>query len=72
MMYTKRYDVVRLNMIFNYIDNHIDSYFNEHNKYYSDYYETLQIMNILRILPYVKKESVRDFVLNILSSFVEL
>ena len=71
-MYTKRYDVVRLNMIFDYIDNRIHSYFNEHNIYYKDYYDTLQIMNILRILPYVKKESVRDFVLNILSSFVGL
>ena len=68
IMYTKRYDVVRLNMIFDYIDNRIHSYFNEHNIYYKDYYDTLQIMNILRILPYVKKESVRDFVLNILSA----
>ena len=72
MMYTKKYDVVRLNMIFDYIDNRIHSYFEEHNSYYKNYYETLQVMNILRILPYVKKELVRDFVLNILSSFVKL
>ena len=71
MMYTKKYDIVRLNMIFNYIDNKIDEYFSN-NTYYEKHYETLQIMNILRILPYVKKESVRDFVLNILTSFVEL
>ena len=71
MMYTKKYDIVRLNMIFSYIDNKINEYFSN-NKYYSNHYETLQIMNILRILPYVKKESVRDFVLNILTSFVEL
>ena len=69
-MYSKRYDIVRLNMIFAYIDNKINNYFSEYNEYYAQYYETLQIMNILRILPYVKKESVRDFVLNILSSFV--
>ena len=71
MMYTKKYDIVRLNMIFSYIDNKIDEYFSK-NEYYEKHYETLQIMNILRILPYVKKESVRDFVLNILTSFVEL
>lgn len=70
MMYSKRYDIVRLNMIFAYIDNKINNYFSEYNEYYAQYYEILQIMNILRILPYVKKESVRDFVLNILSSFV--
>ena len=70
MMYSKRYDIVRLNMIFAYIDNKINNYFSEYNEYYAQHYETLQIMNILRILPYVKKESVRDFVLNILSSFV--
>jgi hypothetical protein len=70
MMYSKRYDIVRLNMIFSYIDNKINNYFSEYNEYYAQHYETLQIMNILRILPYVKKESVRDFVLNILSSFV--
>ena len=72
VMYTKEYDIVRLNIIFDYIDNKIHSYFNENNIYYKDNYDILQLMNILRILPYVKKESVRDFVLNILSSFVEL
>ena len=71
MMYTKKYDIVRLNMIFSYIDNKINDYFSN-NEYYKNHYETLQIMNILRILPYVKKESVRDFVLNILTSFIEL
>lgn len=70
LMYTKKYDIVRLNMIFNYIDNKINNYFKNNNEYYVKYYEILQVMNILRILPYVKKAHVRDFVLNILSSFI--
>ena len=70
LMYTKKYDIVRLNMIFNYIDNKINNYFENNNEYYVKYYEILQVMNILRILPYVKKAHVRDFVLNILSSFI--
>ena len=70
LMYTKKYDIVRLNMIFNYIDNKIDNYFKNNNEYYVKHYEILQVMNILRILPYVKKAHVRDFVLNILSSFI--
>ena len=67
MMYKKKYDVVRLNIIFNYIDNKISEHFGEFEYYYRNY-DRLQLMNILRILPYVKEEKVRDFVLNILAS----
>ena len=67
MMYKKKYDVVRLNIIFNYIDNKISEHF-ENFEYYFRNYDRLQLMNILRILPYVKEEKVRDFVLNILSA----
>ena len=67
MMYKKKYDIVRLNIIFNYIDNKISEHF-ENFEYYFRNYDRLQLMNILRILPYVKEEKVRDFVLNILAS----
>lgn len=67
MMYNKKYDIVRLNMIFKYIDDKIVEYFNNKEEYYT-LYDRLQLMNILRILPYVKEEKVRDFVLNILES----
>ena len=67
MMYNKKYDVVRLNIIFNYIDEKISKHFSEFEYYYRNY-DRLQLMNILRILPYVKEETVRDFVLNILTS----
>lgn len=67
MMYTKQYDLIRLNMIFKYIDNKITDYFGNIESYYRNY-DRLQLMNILRILPYVKEEKIRDFVLNILES----
>ena len=67
MMYKKKYDVVRLNIIFNYIDDKISEHFGNFEYYYRNY-DRLQLMNILRILPYVKEEKVRDFVLNILTA----
>ena len=67
MMYNKKYDIVRLNMIFKYIDYKITDYFGNIEEYYKNY-DRLQLMNILRILHYVKEEKVRDFVLNILES----
>ena len=67
MMYTKKYDIVRLNMIFKYIDNRLVEEFGDMEDYFNNY-DRLQLMNILRILPYVKEEKVRDFVLNILQS----
>ena len=67
MMYKKKYDITRLNMIFKYIDDKINNSFSN-NEYYYRNYDRLQLMNILRILPYVKEEKVRDFVLNILES----
>ena len=67
MMYKKKYDIVRLSMIFKYIDDKISQHFENYEYYYRNY-DNLQLMNILRILPYVKEEKVRDFVLNILGS----
>ena len=67
MMYKKKYDIVRLNMIFKYIDDKINDHFSN-NEYYYRNYDRLQLMNILRILPYVKEEKIRDFVVNILAS----
>ena len=49
------------------IDEKISEHFSEFEYYYRNY-DRLQLMNILRILPYVKEEKVRDFVLNILSA----
>ena len=71
LMYNgNKYDSVRLHMIFEYIDNKINSYFSKY-EFYNNYYDILQIMNILRILPYVNKEQVRDFVINILLTLTD-
>lgn len=70
LMYSKKYDVIRLNMIFDYIDTNIHHYYQSYNLY-KDNYDTLQLMNILRILPYVKETKVLYFVLNILESLIE-
>lgn len=58
MMYTKKYDSVRLRIIFDKIDKTLDSYFANKYEWYRANYKTLQLMNILRILPYAKEESV--------------
>lgn len=68
-MYSKRYDKIRLKIIFKYIDDKINKYFST-NEYYYVNYNILQLMNILRILPYVKEESVRDFLYNIIEELL--
>lgn len=70
-MYDKKYDPIRIKMIFDYIDNKIDEYFKENNKEYETYYFAFQLMNILRILPYVKEIKVRDFLMKHLNEMVE-
>ena len=68
-MYSKRYDKIRLKIIFKYIDDKINNYFKD-NYQYARYYNVLQLMNILRILPYVKKASIRDFLYTIIDEIL--
>ncbi|MBQ3416184.1 MAG: phosphotransferase [Clostridia bacterium] len=70
MMYNKKYDPIRLKMIFEYIDNKIDDYF-KNNEYYNDTYNVLQLMNILRIVPYVKEVKVRDFLVKVINNILK-
>ena len=56
LMYTKRYDAVRLGIICDKIDHEIDLYFSNKYQWYTDHYRTVQLMNILRILPYAHEE----------------
>ena len=69
-MYDKKYDPIRIKMIFDYIDEKIDEYFKSLNKEYENYYFSFQLMNILRILPYVKEEKVAEFLMKHLNSMV--
>lgn len=61
LMYTKQYDAVRLHIILDKIDHEINSYFNNKYPWYSEYYQIMQLMNILRILPYAHEEKVIEF-----------
>lgn len=71
LMYTKPYDAVRLRIICDKIDQEIDSYFVRKYQWYSDNYLTMQLMNILRILPYAHEEKVIDYLINILNDLLD-
>ncbi len=66
LMYTKQYDAVRLRIVCDKIDREIDSYFRGKYQWYADNYKTVQLMNILRILPYTREERVVTYLKNIL------
>lgn len=63
MMYTKKYDNIRMRFISEYIDKKIDKYFSKY-EWYKKYYNIIQMINLLRILPYVKEERVYKFLDN--------
>lgn len=67
LMYTKRYDAVRLGIICDRIDREIDLYFSNKYQWYTTHYKTVQLMNMLRILPYAHEEKVIDYLKNILN-----
>lgn len=60
MMYTHKFDRVRMDIISKKIDEEIDRYYSKY-KWYSKYYRELQLMNLLRVLQYAKEESVVEF-----------
>lgn len=61
LMYTKRYDAVRLHIVLDKIDREIDTYFSNKYEWYRTNYPVMQLMNILRILPYAHEEKVISF-----------
>lgn len=61
LMYTKRYDAVRLHIVMEKIDREIDAYFSNKYQWYREYYQVMQLMNILRILPYAHEQRVIDY-----------
>lgn len=58
LMYSKQCDEVRLHIVLDKIDQEIDRYFSAKYAWYRDYYKVVQLMNILRILPYAHEEKV--------------
>lgn len=70
LMYTKQYDAVRLRIVCDKIDGEIDSYFQEKYPWYAAHYKTMQLMNILRILPYAHEQRVVNYLKNILKDLL--
>ena len=71
LMYTKRYDAVRLRIICEKIDREIDSYFNNKYQWYRDYFQMMQLMNILRIMPYAQEEKVVVYLKKVLTQILD-
>ena len=71
LMYTKPYDATRLRIVCDKIDKEIDSYFRSKYQWYSANYPVMQLMNILRILPYAKDEKVVDYLKNVLIEILD-
>lgn len=71
LMYTKRYDVVRLHIVCDKIDREIDNFFSQKYAWYRLYYKPMQLMNILRILPYAHERKVVDYLVTILKGILD-
>lgn len=67
MMTDTPYNEAHVKTVINYIDQHISEYFNK-VPHFSEFYNTLQFINILRIVPYVKEHSVFDRLMEILNT----
>lgn len=70
LMYTKHYDIVRLGIVCDKIDQELDTYFANKYQWYSDHYMTVQLMNILRILPYAHENRIVVYLKNIINSLL--
>lgn len=71
LMYTKKYDAVRLHIVCDKIDREIDGYFSQRYQWYRDNYKVMQLMNILRILPYAKEINVVQYLQFVLNGLLD-
>lgn len=62
-LYKREYDKTKIKIILNHLDNIIDKHFSKY-EFYRKYYSIFQKINLLRILPYVKDESIFQYVVN--------
>jgi len=53
----KDFDIIKINIIFNYLDKKINDYFSKY-EFYSKFYSLFQILNLLRVLQYAKDEHI--------------
>lgn len=71
LMYTKSYDATRLRIVCNKIDCEIDQYFTRKYQWYTDNYQIMQLMNILRILPYAHEDMVISYLVKVLNDILD-
>lgn len=69
LMYQNPYDALRLKLISQYIDERLDKHFCQYD-WYKEYYDVMQLMNMLRILPYAKEKKVVDFLMRVINTLV--
>ena len=69
-MYDKAYDKIRIKTVLDYIDNAINDHFNTTCEYYKNYYNYIQLINILRIVPYAKSKAVAEYLEDTLTSLL--
>jgi tRNA A-37 threonylcarbamoyl transferase component Bud32 len=71
LMYTKGYDSVRLHVVCDKMDQEIDKYFINKYQWYAENAPVVQLMNMLRILPYAHEERVIAYLKNVLNSLLD-
>jgi hypothetical protein len=69
LMYREPYDALRLKLVSEYVDKRLDEHFSQYD-WYKQHYEVLQLMNMLRILPYAKEEKIVDYLKRVINTLV--
>lgn len=69
LLYDKKYDKIRLEIISSYIDRFLTNYLNDKNV--EQQYNILNVMNWFRILPYTKNKITETYVTNILNNLLK-
>ena len=69
-MYDKSYDKIRIKTVLDYIDDAINDHFSTTCEYYKSSYGYIQLINILRIVPYAKSQTVAEYLENTLTSLL--
>ena len=69
LMHQGKHDNIRVRMTLKYIDDKFDKHFQKY-EFYKKHYNVLQLMNILRILPYAKTHEVKNYLIKTLNEIL--
>ena len=70
LMYMKEHDSIRVRMTLKYIDDKFNEYFSKY-EFFNKHYDVLQLMNMLRILPYTKSHEVKNYLIVTINKILE-